>query len=195
LTEASTQRALATAGGIGGLLSVVVALGEARPQRVFAYLASASGAYFVATLPTSPRGDSSSVVWYLAAQALAVGLGFACLAASEGKLPTLFARRPSVAIGLWVSGLSLLGLPLTAGYVGRAAVAPAIAVQHPIFFVVAGVTSALGGLAAARSFGPVFQRASVTREPLLSFDVVSFALSALLIVAGLVPAPLLAPLR
>jgi formate hydrogenlyase subunit 3/multisubunit Na+/H+ antiporter MnhD subunit len=195
LTETSTQRALATAGGAGGLLSVVIALGETRPQRVFAYLVSASGAFFVATLPTSPRGDSSTVVWFLGAQAIAVGLGFTCLAASEGKLPSLFARRPAAAIGLWVSGLSLLGLPLSAGYVGRALVAPTIAVQHPVFFVVAGATSAIGGLAATRSFGSVFQRANVAREPILPFDIISYALSALLIVAGLIPAPILAWLR
>jgi NADH:ubiquinone oxidoreductase subunit 2 (subunit N) len=135
------------------------------------------------------------VVWYLAAQALAVGLGLTCLAASEGKLLSLFARRPAVAVGLWVSGLSLLGLPLTAGYVGRAVVAPSIAVQHPVYFVVAGATSAIGGFAATRTFGSVFQRAKIAREPTLPFDVVAYVLSALLIVAGLIPAPILAWLR
>jgi NADH-quinone oxidoreductase subunit N len=195
LTEVSTQRALAVAGGTSGLLGVVIALGESRPQRVFAYLVSASGGYFLATLPTSPRGDSAGVMWFLAAQALAVGLGFTCLAASEGKLEALFSRRPAVAIGLWVSALSLLGLPLTAGYVGRAVVAPSIAGQHPIFIVVAGVTSAIGGLAATRSFAFVFQRANVAREPLVPFDGVSYAVSALLIAVGLIPGPILDWLR
>jgi formate hydrogenlyase subunit 3/multisubunit Na+/H+ antiporter MnhD subunit len=195
LAEASTQRALATVGLVGGLLSVVLALGERNPSRAFAYLVSASGGFFFATLPISPRGDSVGVAWFLAAQALATGLGFTCLAASECKLTSLLARRPAAAIGLWLATLSLIGFPLTAGYVGRALVAPTIAGQHVIFLLLAALTSAIGGIAATRSFGVVFQRTAAAHEPFLASDVTAVVMSAMLIVAGLLPSPLLALLR
>jgi formate hydrogenlyase subunit 3/multisubunit Na+/H+ antiporter MnhD subunit len=195
LAETSTQRALAVVCGAGGILSVVLATGERDPSRAFAYLVSASGAFFLAMLPINPRGDSSGVGWFLAAQALATGLGFTCLAASEGKLTSLLGRRPMAAIGLWTSTLSLVGIPLTAGYVGRALVAPTITEQYPIFLLLAALTSAIGGIAATRSFGTVFQRTTVAPEPIVAFDVTAGAMSLLLIVAGLIPSPILALLR
>jgi formate hydrogenlyase subunit 3/multisubunit Na+/H+ antiporter MnhD subunit len=195
LTAGSSQRALATIGGVSGLLGVLLALGERNPGRVFAYLSSVSGSFFLAMLPISPRGDSASVVWFLAAQALAVGLGFTCLAAAEGKLGSLLGRRPAAAVGLWVATLSLIGFPLTAGFVGRASVAPVLAGQHPLYLLVAALTSAIGGIAATRSFGIVFQRSVAPREPLLAFDLAAGGLSVLLVIAGLLPGPILALMR
>jgi formate hydrogenlyase subunit 3/multisubunit Na+/H+ antiporter MnhD subunit len=195
LAAASTQRALGAVGGIGGLLGVFLALGERNPTRVFAYLVSASGGFFLSMLPISPRGDSASVIWFLAAQAMAAGLGFTCLAAAEGKLGSLLVRRPAAAIGLWVATLSLIGFPLTAGFVGRASVAAVLASQYPVYLLVAALTSAIGGIAATRSFRVVFQPSAVPREPLLTFDLFAVGFSVLLIAAGLLPGPILALLR
>lgn len=191
----SAQNALAAFGGFGGLLSVILAVGEKRPNRVFAFLVSANASFAVTTLAISAPGDAAGAVWILGAQVLAAGLGFTSLAAADGKLATLFWRRPAAAIGLWVAALTLVGLPLTAGFIGRLVAAPAIADQHLVLILLSAFTSAIGGLAATRHFGPVFERDDVTRELVRPFDFAAIVLSAVLVLAGVIPGPLLALLR
>jgi NADH-quinone oxidoreductase subunit N len=190
-----TQEAMATVGGAGSILSVVLALGEKRPSRVFAYLVSANAGFAVTTLAFSPRGDSAGAIWLLGSQALAGGLGFISLAAADGRISSLFWRRPMAAAGLWIGIFTLIGLPLTAGYVGRVIIAPPLGGQHVVLLLVTAATSIIGGLAGVRSFGTVFDRSDVTRDPLRSFDVAALVVGTVIVLVGVLPGPILAILH
>jgi formate hydrogenlyase subunit 3/multisubunit Na+/H+ antiporter MnhD subunit len=195
LTEAAARPALTVAAGGAALLSGLLALADPRPARALAFLISANADLALAGVAATPAGDPTGAVWSLGAQALAAALALACLAGVDGKLRGLLGRRPAVALALIVALASLVGLPLTAGFVGRWLVGVAIVPVTPLLLLVSAGTSLLGGAAAWRALQPVVAAGDQTREPLRALDLAAAVLAALIVLAGLYPGPALALLR
>jgi formate hydrogenlyase subunit 3/multisubunit Na+/H+ antiporter MnhD subunit len=189
--ESGARLGLAVLGAGAGALSAFLAHGEKDPARCFAYVISANADFILAGLAAGPPGVPAGAAWLLLAQALAGALGLACLGGARRGLAGLFWRRPALAVGVAVAAASLIGLPLTAGFVGRWTVASAIANQNPVPLLITALASILGGLAAIRAFGNAFTRADVSPERLRFFDVVALIVTALLVVGGFIPDPIL----
>ena len=105
----------------------LMALAQSNLRRLLAYSSVAHTGYLLLAVVALLRQDASAniVYSYLAAYA-AMTLGmFACLGEIEaaggnshlvGDLAGMFYRRPAASIGLTVALISLIGLPLTAGF-------------------------------------------------------------------------------
>lgn len=105
----------------------VMALAQNNLRRLLAYSSVAHTGYLLLAVVALLRQDASANILYsyLAAYA-AMTLGmFACLGEIEaaggnshlvGDLSGMFYRRPAASIGLTVALISLIGLPLTAGF-------------------------------------------------------------------------------
>jgi NADH-quinone oxidoreductase subunit N len=193
--EASARIALGAAGGFAGILSALFALGERNPARSVAFLISANADLALAGLAAAPHGDPAGFTWVLGAQGLAAALSLACIGAVNGKLNGLAWRRPALAVSIAVAVVSLIGLPLTAGYVGRWLIASSAVGDHPLLVLETAIASAIGGLAALRAFGPMIGRIDRRVGDPHTFDLVALAVTAIIVLAGLFPGPILAILR
>ena len=193
--EASSRIALGAAGGFAGILSAVFALGERNPARSVAFLISANANLALAGLAAAPHADPTGFTWVLSAQALAAALSLSCIGAVNGKLNGLAWRRPALAVSIAVAVVSLIGLPLTAGYVGRWLIASSTVGNHPVLVLETAIASAVGGLAAVRAFGLMVGRIDRRVGDPRVFDVVALAMTAIIVLAGLFPGPILAVLR
>jgi NADH-quinone oxidoreductase subunit N len=119
--------ALLVCAGLTMCVGNVMAIAQNNLRRLLAYSSVAHTGYLLLALVALLRQDASSNVLYsyLAAYA-AMSLGmFACLGEIEaaggkshlvGDLAGMFYRRPAASIGLTVALISLIGLPLTAGF-------------------------------------------------------------------------------
>jgi len=106
----------------------LAALAQRNLKRLLAYSAIAHAGYLMAALVATPALAVEAILFYLAAYA-AVNLGaFGVIAAlsKDGREPATLAdlaglaeRRPVLAAAFTVFLLSLTGIPLTAGFVGK----------------------------------------------------------------------------
>jgi NADH:ubiquinone oxidoreductase subunit 2 (subunit N) len=193
--EASARIALGAAGGFFGILSAVLALGERNPARSIGFLVSANADLALAGLAAAPRGDPAGFIWAFGTQALAAAVSLSCVGAVSGKIGGLAWRRPALAVSIAVAVMSLSGLPLTAGYVGRWLIASATVADHPVLVLETAIASAIAGLAGLRAFGPMVGRVSLRVGSPHTLDIVAVAIAASLILSGLFPGPILAALR
>jgi NADH-quinone oxidoreductase subunit N len=117
--------ALAAVSMVGGNLG---ALAQGNLKRMLAYSSIAHAGYLLVALVAAPRLAGEAVLFYLVAYG-AVNLGaFGSIAAltRDGREPLslndvagLAERRPAVAAALTVFLVSLTGIPITAGFVGK----------------------------------------------------------------------------
>jgi NADH-quinone oxidoreductase subunit N len=106
----------------------LTALAQSNIKRMLAYSAVAHAGYVLAAFVAAPALAGEAVLFYLVAYA-AVNLGaFGVIAAlgRDGREPVSFTdvaglaeRRPAIAAALAVFLVSLTGIPLTAGFVGK----------------------------------------------------------------------------
>jgi NADH-quinone oxidoreductase subunit N len=116
---------LAVVSMVGGNLG---ALAQGNVKRMLAYSSVAHAGYILSALVAAPRSAVEAVLFYLIAYA-AVNLGgFGALAAlakggreplSLDDLAGLARRRPALAATLTVFLISLTGVPVSAGFVGK----------------------------------------------------------------------------
>jgi NADH-quinone oxidoreductase subunit N len=116
---------LAVVSMVGGNLG---ALAQGNVKRMLAYSSIAHAGYLLTALVALPRAAAEAVLFYLVAYA-AVNLGgFGALAAlardgkeplSLGDLSGLARRRPALAAALTVFLISLTGVPVSGGFVGK----------------------------------------------------------------------------
>lgn len=191
---------LGTGGGIAALGSAFLALGDKRPARTVAFLISANADVALAGLATGSAAAIPSVIWLLATQALSAAVTFACLArvgrvasdrgrAGWSALAGLAWEQPLLALALVVALLSLVGMPLTAGFVGRWNLAT-LATTNVVQSLAILLSSILGGAAIVRSFGTIFDPSDAKPEIDWTTDLVPALAAMLLIVGSLVPGQL-----
>jgi|GEM_PF-3869393 len=173
--------------GVAAALATLLAVGEKQPGRVFAYLISADAALQLGGFVGSPASGASNLLFSFSAHALAATVGLAVLAAGRLEFTGLFQRRPALAAALILSGGSLVGLPLTAGFTSRFDLTRALTVPAVFYAAFAALATVLGALALARAFGPVFERTGAARAPMSRFDLLVGFVSALIVLAGVVP--------
>ncbi|MGE5125215.1 MAG: NADH-quinone oxidoreductase subunit N [Betaproteobacteria bacterium] len=187
----------------------LAALAQPRLKRMLAYSSIAHAGYLLTALVAAPGLAGEAMLFYLVGYA-AVNLGgFGAIAAlaREGREPVriddlagLAQRRPALAAALAVYLVSLTGIPLTAGFVGKfylfnAAVAAGW-VTLAIVGVVMSVVSAyyyLGVVVVMYMRDPVGEDTWAAVSPASGFALAFSAGVAL--VLGVWPAPLLALAR
>ena len=190
-SESNTRAVLAAGGALAGLAAAFLALGERRPGRAAALLLGAGSDIALASLASSPPGARDAVLTLLLIQSLAGALALAVLDAAAGAgLRGLLWRRPALGLALAVGLLGLAGVPLTASFPLRLAVARASLVHGPGLALALTGTSLLGGLAALRILAEAAGRTDTPREAFRLLDGLAALTSILLIAAGLIPWPL-----
>ncbi|MBX6772637.1 MAG: hypothetical protein IRY83_12980 [Chloroflexi bacterium] len=191
-SESNTRAVLAVGGALAGLAAAFLALGERRPGRAAALLLGAGSDIALASLASSPPGARGAVLALLLIQSLAGALALAVLdAAGAGPgLQGLLWRRPALGLALAVGLLGLAGMPLTASFPFRLAVARASLAYGPGLTLALAGTSLLGGLAALRILAEAAGRTDAPRETFRLLDGLAVLTGVLLIAAGLIPWPL-----
>jgi NADH-quinone oxidoreductase subunit N len=123
---------VAALSGASMIAGNLLALKEERVKRMLAGSSIAQIGYVLVPLAAGPDG-ASAALFYLAAYSLSTLGAFACIAAisprgREGRsredarredFRALASRRPLIAAAMGASLLSLAGLPLTAGFIGK----------------------------------------------------------------------------
>jgi NADH-quinone oxidoreductase subunit N len=186
---------------VGSVLAVV----QEDVKRMLAYSSIAhAGFVLTAIVATSDRGVSSSL-FYLATYGLTVLGAFAVVAVVSGPdeqrvrlvdLKGLFFERPGLAGAFTLFMLSLAGVPLTSGFVGKLVVFGAAVEAGYTWLVVIGVlTSAIAAFFYLRVLVVMYMQESDTPAPekrggVLAFGVVAFAALATLVL-GLYWTPLI----
>jgi NADH-quinone oxidoreductase subunit N len=106
----------------------VVALAQRSLKRMLAYSSIAHAGYLLVALGTATPAGAAAFIFYLIAYSLTTLAAFALLAAKGtggesdvqvDDLAGLATQRPWLAFALSVCMLSLLGFPLTAGFIGK----------------------------------------------------------------------------
>jgi NADH-quinone oxidoreductase subunit N len=122
------QPAMAVLAAASMVIGNLGALAQANLKRMLAYSSVAHAGYLLTAMVAAPRVAAEAVLFYLVAYA-AVNLGgFGAIAAlaREGREPVaiddlagLGERRPALAAALTVFLISLTGVPVSAGFVGK----------------------------------------------------------------------------
>jgi NADH-quinone oxidoreductase subunit N len=131
LAELATdwRPAVASLAILSMILGNLGALAQSNLKRLLAYSSIAHAGYLLVAVVASPGGGTSAALFYLVAYA-AVNIGgfgaLAALARSDGREPLALSdvaglgeRRPALAAALTVFLISLTGVPVSAGFVGK----------------------------------------------------------------------------
>jgi NADH-quinone oxidoreductase subunit N len=119
---------LAAASAASMFAGNLIALREERVKRMLAGSSIAQLGYVLVALIAGGRSGASAALFYLAAYAIASLAAFGCVAAISGPgkdagkrsdFRGLAGRRPFAAAAMTVALLSLAGMPLTAGFIGK----------------------------------------------------------------------------
>ncbi len=110
------------------IIGNVVALSQTNLKRMLAYSSIAHAGYLLVGVAAGGQNGTTGVLFYLAAYAVTSLAGFAVMtlmaneAGEDQRIEAyagLFRRRPLMAIAMAISLFSLLGIPPTAGFVGK----------------------------------------------------------------------------
>jgi NADH-quinone oxidoreductase subunit N len=122
------QPAVATLAVITMVVGNLGALAQSNLKRMLAYSSVAHAGYLLTALAASPGAGTEAVLFYLVAYAIVNLGGFGALAAlaRDGREPLslddvagLSRRHPALAAALAVFMISLTGVPVSAGFVGK----------------------------------------------------------------------------
>ncbi|MGH2461301.1 MAG: proton-conducting transporter membrane subunit, partial [Chloroflexota bacterium] len=201
--DAALRGALGTGGAVAAIVGSFLALGEKRPGRAVAYLIGAGADFSLAGLASNSTDALVPTLWLLGAQALAASLVLTVLfrvgrpgsVRGAVSLSGLVWRRPLLGWSIVVGLLSLVGMPLTAGFVGRWETIEAAGWQVSGLAVGMLIASILGGLAILRRFDSVFDASELPPEPIRAADLTAALIALALIVGGIYPWPIFALLR
>jgi NADH-quinone oxidoreductase subunit N len=194
--------ALAAVTMVGGNLG---ALAQGNLKRMLAYSSVAHAGYVLVALVAAPRFAGEAILFYLVAYG-AVNLGaFGTIAAlsRDGREPLslndvagLAERRPALAAALTVFLVSLTGIPITAGFVGKFYLFNAAVSSGWVWLALVGVVmSVVSAYYYLRVVVAMYMRDPVGEDPWAPVSPASrLALGisvALTLFLGVYPAPLL----
>ncbi len=195
------------------VLSMVVgnlaALAQPRLKRMLAYSSVAHAGYLLAALVAAPGLAGEAVLFYLVAYGAATLGAFGVIAAlsragdeplTGEDLSGLGERRPPLAAALTVFLVSLTGIPLTAGFVGKFYLFNAAVAAGWTWLAIAGVLMSavsayyyLGVVVSLYMRGPASEDRWAAVSPGAAFTLAVSAATTLLL--GLWPAPVLRAAR
>ncbi len=221
LAQSPVALAIAIIAGLSMIAGNWLALLQDNLKRLLAYSSIAHLGYIlIVFLTLQSRQEAlaveAAVVYLMAYMATSlVAFGIVCLLSSDrrqsseecGELADyrgLFWHHPLIALALTAALLSLAGLPLTFGFIGKFYLF-AVAIQAELWGLLATLVigSAIGLFYYLRTISTLFKGADIPSDPLpwqlrplhLSACLLITALSLGLIAFGLYPQPLLAPLQ
>ncbi|WP_243090488.1 NADH-quinone oxidoreductase subunit N [Thermus neutrinimicus] len=187
--------ALALLIALSVILGNLAALGQKEAKRLLAYSSIAHAGYMALALYT---GNLQALGFYLLTYVLATGLAFAVLSEiSPDRVPLerlkgLFHQDPLLGLGLFVSSLSLLGLPPLAGFWGKYLVFSEAAKAGAWgLLVLALITSAVSAYYYLALGLAVFQKGAAEAHPRPLARSVALGVALLLILLGLIPGAVL----
>ena len=187
------------------VLGNLAALAQRNLKRLLAYSSIAHAGYLLAALVAAPALAGEAILFYLVAYA-AVNLGaFGVIAAlaKDGREPATVAdlaglaeRRPALAAALTVFLVSLTGIPITAGFVGKFYLFSAAVASGWVVLALVGVlTSVVSAYYYLRVVVAMYMGEPVGEDAWAAVSpsaVLALSLSAgLTLLLGLWPAPLL----
>jgi NADH-quinone oxidoreductase subunit N len=196
------------------ILGNVLALLQSNVKRLLAYSSIAQLGYLLVVLVAGGPRLAEAVTYYVVAYIVTTLCAFGCVTVLSGKTVDadtfeayrgLFWRRPGIAMVFAVALLSLAGIPLTAGFVGKLYVL-AVSVESALWLltVLVVLNSAMGLFYYLRlviiMYAPLPQEAAVSiPHPAPSWSwaggVVLAVLTTLLVWLGVYPAPFLDMIR
>ena len=196
--------AVAVISAVSVIVGTLFAIAQTDLKRMLAYSSVAHAGFIMTALVAGPAGVGD--MWfYVATYSLQVVGAFAVAAvvsgALTGKSPLsdytgLAGKSPMLAAAMALFMLAMAGIPLTAGFIGKAAVFRAAIDAGYLWLVVLGLVAAVGGLffylrlIVVMYMQPAAEDASVPRVPLGAGIAVGVA-ALVTIVVGFVPWPLL----
>ena len=130
------------------IIGNVIALSQTNLKRMLAYSSIAHAGYLLTGVAAGGPEGTTGVLYYLAAYAVTSLAGFAVMTAMANEAGEnqnldayagLFRRRPLMALVMAVSLFSLLGIPPTAGFVGKFYLFQAAVNAGLVWLVVIGV--------------------------------------------------------
>ncbi|MFO0742473.1 MAG: proton-conducting transporter membrane subunit [Labilithrix sp.] len=185
-----------------GVYAAAQAIVQRSARRVCAYLFVSQSALVMAGLDsTSHEALTGALVLWLASSVSFAGLG-RCLVVLEARRGELdlaryhgaYERKPLLAAAFLVLGLSYSGFPGTLGFVGEELLLGGAVGAFPWLGFLVVASSALIGIAVLRMYFSIFTGRSLESPMVLKpSEAVGFvAVAAVLVLTGLVPAPLVA---
>ena len=196
--------AIAVISATSVVFGTLLAIAQTDLKRMLAYSSVAHAGFIMTALVAGPAGVGD--MWfYVATYALQVVGAFAIAAVVSGSLTGrsplsdfsgLGGRSPMLAATMALFMLAMAGIPLTAGFVGKAAVFRAAIDAGYLWLVIIGLVAAVGGLffylrlIVLMYMQPAADDAPTPRAPLGASVAVGFA-SLVTIAVGFVPWPLL----
>ncbi|NPU92997.1 MAG: NADH-quinone oxidoreductase subunit N [Gammaproteobacteria bacterium] len=165
---------LALVGGASILLGNLLAISQTSLKRLLAYSSIAHFGYLMIALTIVAQHGSRSVWVYLATYVIATLSAFAVLSSLTGikddtqgdrfeALRGLYQRNPLLALALALSLISMAGIPLTAGFVGKFALfASGVASGQWVLLLLVVAGSAIGIYYYLRVVSVLFQRGGQT---------------------------------
>jgi len=128
------------------------ALAQSNVKRMLAYSSVAHAGYLLTALVAAPRAATEAVLFYLVGYAAVSLGGFGALAAlaRDGKEPIslsdmagLADRHPAIAATLTISLISLAGVPVSAGFVGKVYLFSAAVNANYVSLAIVGVLTSV----------------------------------------------------
>ncbi len=128
LGDSTFLQAVALVSAVSMLIGNLLALLQTNLKRLLAYSSISHLGYVLVALLAAPGDGREAAAFYMAAYAAALVAAFGVMSAmSDGDGDAedleayrgLFRRRPALGLVLTLSMLSLAGIPLTAGFVGK----------------------------------------------------------------------------
>lgn len=195
--------AVAALAALSVVVGTLLAIAQSDLKRMLAYSSVAHAGFIMTALVAGPDGVAD--MWfYVATYALQVVGAFAVIGAVSGvrsgksaltEFAGLGSRSPFLAASLALFMLAMGGIPLTAGFVGKAAVFRAALDAGYLWLVITGLVAAVGGLffylrvVVLMYMQPAEDDAAIA--PALGARVAIVVAAAVTVVVGVVPWPLL----
>lgn len=165
---------LALIAGASILIGNLLAISQTSLKRLLAYSSIAHFGYLMVALTLVGEHGSRSVWVYLVTYVIASLSAFAALSSlsrigddsngdSLDALRGLYQRNPVLAVALALSLLSMAGIPLTAGFIGKFALfASGVASAQWVLLILVVAGSAIGIFYYLRAVSVLFQRTAAT---------------------------------
>jgi NADH-quinone oxidoreductase subunit M len=152
-------------GLLTALYAALLALVDRQPRRLLALLAVSQSSFLLVGLESSNADGIAGALVHWQVVAVATTLLASVFTALEARLGTDFEEKrylglalgaPRLAVFFLIGGLSLVGLPLTLGFIGEDLLLHGTLTRHPHFGFVLPIVTAMNAFSVLRLFARLF---------------------------------------